>query len=53
MNSIIVVPAEEKGKFKVLHNYIQHGIAYSSEIQANKEAELLKQQLETGHIHER
>ena len=41
MNSIIVVP-DEDGKYKVLHNYVQHGISYSSEIQANKEANELK-----------
>jgi hypothetical protein len=45
MNSIIVVPSEKKGKFKVLYNYIQQGITYSSEIQAKKEMELLKQKL--------
>lgn len=41
MNSIIVVPADD-GKFKVLHNYIQHGINYSTEAQANKEANELR-----------
>jgi len=46
MNSIIVVP-DEDGKYKVLHNYVQHGISYSSEIQANKEAQELKKALVT------
>lgn len=41
MNSIVVVPAE-KGKFKVLHNYIQEGIEYSSQALAEKEAEALR-----------
>ena len=42
MKSIIVTPAEN-GKFKVLVNYIQHGIEYSSKVQAEKEAEILRQ----------
>jgi hypothetical protein len=47
MNSIIVVP-DEDGKYKVLHNFIQHGISYSSEAQANKEAQELKRTLVTA-----
>lgn len=41
MNIIVVVPDGE-GKFKVLHNYLQHGIAYASKVQADKEADQLK-----------
>ena len=37
MPKVIVVPAD-KGKFKVLVNYIQQGIDYSTEAQAVKEA---------------
>jgi hypothetical protein len=44
MNSIIVVP-DEDGKYKVLINYIQQGVSYSSEIQANKEAQELRKTL--------
>jgi len=44
MNRIDVVPAED-GKFKVLHNFIQHGVPYSTEAHANKEAELLREKL--------
>lgn len=39
--SIIVVPAE-KGRFKVLVNGIQQGVAYSNEIHAEKEAEAIR-----------
>lgn len=39
--NIIVVPAE-KGKHKVLVNYIQHGIAFASEALANKHADELR-----------
>lgn len=41
MSRIDVVLAE-KGKFKVLHNFIQHGIPYATKAQADKEAEALK-----------
>ena len=40
--NIVVVPAE-KGKFKVLVNFIQRGIEYSTKAQAEKEACNLKQ----------
>jgi hypothetical protein len=43
-NSVIVVPGE-KGHFKVLHNYIQHGPEYQCEVTAHKEAQDLKQKL--------
>ena len=43
-NSVIVVPGE-KGHFKVLHNYIQHGPEYKCEVTANKEAQDLKNKL--------
>jgi len=41
MKDIRVVQTEE-GKFKVLVNYIQEGIAYSTKDQADKEAETVK-----------
>ena len=41
MPNIIVVPAE-KGKFKVLVNYVQRGIDYSSEALANQEADKVR-----------
>lgn len=44
MSSIIVVP-DGDGKYKVLYNYVQRGISYSSEIQANKEASELRKTL--------
>ena len=44
MNNIIVAPSEN-GKYKVLYNYIQHGIEYSTEVQANKEANTLKEKI--------
>jgi len=40
MKNIIVVPAE-KGKFKVLVDFIQRGIEYSSEALAKQEANKL------------
>ena len=43
-NIIIVVPAEDN-KFKVLHNYIQHGVEYSNKEHAEKEAQALKKRL--------
>jgi len=42
MKNVIVVPAE-KGKFKVLVNFIQRGIAYASKELAEAEANKLKQ----------
>ena len=42
MNRIDVVPAED-GKFKVLHNFIQHGISYSTKELAEQEANKLKE----------
>lgn len=39
--SIIVAPSEG-GKWQVLVNYVRHGVAYSSEIQAQKEAEAVR-----------
>jgi hypothetical protein len=42
---IIVVP--DGNKFKVLHNYIQHGVSYSTQEQADKEALILKNKLVT------
>ena len=41
MPNVIVVPAE-KGKFKVLVDFIQRGIEYTSEKMANIEAEKLR-----------
>ena len=45
MPTIVVVPAE-KGKFKVLVNYVQQGVEYSSkelaQTQANKIAEKIR-----------
>ena len=46
MKDIRVVPAgrdgKDKGKFKVLINFIQIGVEYTSETQAQKEANDLK-----------
>ena len=49
--SIMVVPAD-KGRFKVLDNYIQHGIEYSSKDLANSEANRLRisRGLPTGEL---
>jgi len=41
MTTIIVKPTDH-GKFKILINYIQCGINYSSEILANQEANKLR-----------
>ena len=41
MNRIDVVPSED-GRWKVLHNFIQHGVNYQNRAQAEKEAETLK-----------
>jgi len=41
MNRIDVVPAED-GRFKVLHNFIQYGVDYSTKEQADKEAQEVK-----------
>ncbi len=44
MSHVSVVPAE-KGKFKVLFNYLQRGIEYSSEELANKEANKIRAEI--------
>ena len=41
MNRIDVVPTED-GKFKVLHNFIQHGIEHKSKQLAEHEAETIR-----------
>jgi hypothetical protein len=41
MNRIDVTPAE-RGKWKVLHNFIQYGIEHTTKEQADKEAQTLK-----------
>ena len=41
MKNVTVVPAD-KGKFKVLVNFIQRGIEYSSEALANIEADKVR-----------
>ena len=41
MNRIEVVPSD-KGKFKILRNFIKQGIDYSSKELAVKEAQMLK-----------
>lgn len=46
MPSIIVVPAEKKDKFKVLVNYIQQGIDYSSREMAEREAHKIRSQFD-------
>jgi len=46
MSLIIVTPAE-KGKWKVLINYIQQGIDYSSKELAEKEANTIRKRNET------
>ena len=43
MPTIIVVPAE-KGRFKVLVNYIQRGIEYTTKELAEREANKIKEQ---------
>ena len=43
MPSVVVVPAEKKGKFKVLVNFMQQGIDYSSKELADKEAAKLRE----------
>jgi hypothetical protein len=43
MPTIIVVPAE-KGRFKVLVNYIQRGIEYATQELAEREANKIRQQ---------
>ena len=48
MNIIIVVPDGE-GKFKVLHNYLQHGISYSTKELAESEAEKLRKSFGLPH----
>lgn len=42
MNRIDVIPSEH-GKWKVLHNFIQHGINYNTKEQADKEAQTMKE----------
>ena len=42
--SIIVVPAD-KGKWKVMVDYIQHGIEYSNQALANKEAQTVREEI--------
>lgn len=44
MAYISVVPAE-KGKFKVLVNFIQRGISYSTQALAQKEANKIKAEI--------
>lgn len=41
----VIIVVQDGSKFKVLHNYIQHGVSYSSQEQADKEAEILKNTL--------
>jgi hypothetical protein len=40
--NVVVVPAEKKGKFKVLVNFIQEGVDYDSKEHAEKEAEIIR-----------
>ena len=44
MKNIIVVPAD-KGKYKVLINYIQQGIEYSSRELAESEANKIRKEI--------
>lgn len=44
MKNIIVVPAD-KGKYKVLINYIQQGIQYSSKELAEHEADKIRKEI--------
>jgi len=45
----ITVRAADKGKFKVLVNYVQQGVAYSSEKQANHEANKIRERYAKIH----
>jgi hypothetical protein len=50
MPSIVVLPTEKGGKFKVLVNYIQRGVDYSSQEMANEQATKLRKEIEGRHI---
>jgi len=45
MPSVVVAPVGN-GKYKVLINYVQHGIDYSSEALAQNEANKIRKKLE-------
>jgi len=46
MNDVRVVKSEKGGRFKVLVNYIQQGVEYSSEELATRQANIIKQMME-------
>jgi hypothetical protein len=42
MASVHVVPAEKKGKFKVLVNFVQEGVPYASKAIAETQANIIR-----------
>ena len=42
MASVHVVPAEKKGKFKVLHDFIQVGVPYATKEIAEIQADIIR-----------
>ena len=46
MPSVVVVPADKKGQYRVLVNYIQSGITYSSRELADSKAVEIRRELE-------
>ncbi|MFA7219040.1 MAG: hypothetical protein WC119_00745 [Synergistaceae bacterium] len=51
MSRIDVLPSDKKGKFRVLVDFIQRGVAYSSPISANREAETLSKKMPRAELH--